>query len=164
MPGNDLTDGFAGLRPGDRTRFTKTVGETDITLFAGISGDFARNHVDEAYMARSGAGGRIAHGALLVAYMSAASTRMTDRLPDDSELIPVSLGYDRIRFLRPVRIGDTVTVDYEVASVDAGARRGAAAVEVRNQRGELVAVATHVFALAPRDRLFLGADGPPESG
>jgi acyl dehydratase len=162
MSESGMTDGFAGLRPGDRSRFTKTVGETDVYLFAGISGDFARNHVDETYMARSGAGGRIAHGALIVAYMSAASTRMTDRLPDEAELVPVSRGYDRIRFLKPVRIGDTVTVDYAIEAIDRSALRGTAAIEARNQRGELVAVATHAFALAGRDRLFPGADRAAE--
>ena len=54
---------------GDATQFSKTVGETDVTLFAGITGDLSPNHVNEAYMLGSPYGGRIAHGALLVGYM-----------------------------------------------------------------------------------------------
>ena len=49
---------------GDSVSFSKTVGESDVYLFAGITGDLAPNHVDEEYMKRSSYGGRIAHGAL----------------------------------------------------------------------------------------------------
>ena len=61
---------------GDTTSFTKTVGEYDVYGFAGISGDFAPNHVDKAYMEKSSYGRLIAHGALLVGYMSTCSTQM----------------------------------------------------------------------------------------
>ena len=40
------------VKPGDRVTFSKTVGETDVYLFAGITGDFSVNHVNEQYMAR----------------------------------------------------------------------------------------------------------------
>ena len=53
------------VKPGDSVSFAKTVGETDIYLFAGITGDFAVNHVNEQYMARSKYGKRIAHGVLM---------------------------------------------------------------------------------------------------
>ena len=49
----------------------KTVSETDVYLFAGVSGDFHPNHVDEEYMRGTRYGRRVAHGALLVAFMSA---------------------------------------------------------------------------------------------
>ena len=55
-----------GVEVGDSTRFAKTVGETDVYLFAGITGDFAANHVNEQAMAETGFGRRFAHGALLV--------------------------------------------------------------------------------------------------
>jgi len=48
---------------GDQVRFTKTVGESDVYLFAGITGDFADNHINEEYMKKSSYGRRIAHGA-----------------------------------------------------------------------------------------------------
>ena len=64
---------------GDTTSFSKTVSESDVYLFAGISGDFAPNHVNKAYMEKSGYGRLIAHGALLVGFMSTCSTRIAER-------------------------------------------------------------------------------------
>ena len=61
---------------GDSTSFSKTVSESDVYLFAGISGDFAPNHVNKAYMEKSGYGRLIAHGALLVGFMSTCSTQV----------------------------------------------------------------------------------------
>lgn len=119
----------------------KTVGETDIYLFAGISGDFAPNHVDEEYMKQTRYGRRIAHGALLVAYMSQASTKMCTGLPGTI----VSYGYDRIRFPAAVFIGDTVAVTYEIAEKDVAAGKVFSKVTCTNQRGEVVAAATHIL-------------------
>ncbi len=132
------------VKIGDRVTFAKTVGESDVYLFAGITGDFAVNHVNEQYMTRSRYGRRIAHGALLVGFMSTCSTMMVERSGGLSgEETPVSLGYDRIRFLGPVFIGDTVTLTYTIASVDPGKRESVADIQVVNQSGELVAVAQH---------------------
>jgi 3-hydroxybutyryl-CoA dehydratase len=133
------------LRVGDRAQFSKTVGESDVYLFAGISGDFGPNHVNEAYMRNTVFGGRIAHGALLVAYMSAASTMICANLVAQNEETPVNLGYDRIRFLRAVRLGDTITVNYSVTEVDVAKRRAVCDVQVVNQDGELAVVATNIL-------------------
>jgi acyl dehydratase len=132
---------MAGLPVGKRVEVRKTVGETDVYLFAGISGDFSPNHVDEEYMKATKYGRRIAHGALMVAYMSQASTKMCAGLPGTI----VSYGYDRIRFPGAVFIGDTVTVAYEIAERDEKARKSFAKVTVTNQRGEVVAAATHIL-------------------
>ena len=110
-------DGGATRR--ERVEVRKTVGETDVYLFAGISGDFSPNHVDEEYMKATKYGRRIAHGALMVAYMSQASTKMCGGLPGTI----VSYGYDQIRFPGAVFIGDTVTVSYEIAERDEAARK-----------------------------------------
>jgi acyl dehydratase len=131
---------------GDRVEFSKTVGESDVYLFAGITGDLSWNHTNEQYMSTSRYGRRIAHGALLVGFMSTASTMMIDRgvkegIPDT----PVSLGYDRIRFLAAVYLGDTVTVTYTIAEVDPDRKRSRSDIEVRNQHGETVAVGQHVL-------------------
>lgn len=136
---------------GDRVEFRKTVGESDVYLFAGITGDFAPNHVDEEYMKASPFGGRIAHGALLVGFMSTTSTMMIDScvrkgIPET----PVSLGYDRIRFLGPVYINDTITVAYTIRAVDRDRMRTRADVVVTNQTGETVAVAEHILKWVPR--------------
>jgi len=61
------------------------------------------------------------------------------------ETTPVSLGYDRVRFLAPVFIGDTVTLTYTIAEVDAQKRQSLADIEVMNQNGVLVAVARHIL-------------------
>ena len=57
----------------------------------------------------------------------------------------VSYGYDRIRFPRLVFIGDTVTVTYEIVERDLAAARTLARVTCTNQRGEVVAAATHIL-------------------
>jgi 3-hydroxybutyryl-CoA dehydratase len=130
---------------GDATSFSKTVGEYDVYAFAGISGDFAPNHVNKAYMEKSSYGRLIAHGALLVGYMSAASTQMAEKSRADPGVTGVSLGYDRMRFLAPVFFGDTITVNYTVASIDREKLRATADIKITNQDGTLVAVATHLL-------------------
>ena len=131
---------------GDRVSFAKTVGETDIYLFAGITGDFSVNHVNEQYMARSKYGRRIAHGALIVGYMSTCSTMMIDKCQGTAlGETPVSPGYDKVRFLGPVFIGDTVTLTYTIVEVDAQKRQSVSDIKVVNQNDDLVAVARHVL-------------------
>ena len=58
---------------------------------------------------------------------------------------PVSLGYDRIRFIKPVYINDTVTVTYTISEVDTKQRRSVSNIEVVNQTGDTVAVAQHIL-------------------
>jgi len=138
------------LQPGLEVSFSKTVGETDVYLFAGITGDFSSNHVNEAVMARSKYGRRIAHGALMIGFMSTASTKMIEtHCRDVVGETAVSLGYDRIRFLAAVYIGDTVTVSYRVKEVDPERRRATSEITVHNQRNELVAVGRHILKWVP---------------
>ncbi len=139
VTGNSIDDVPIGLR----TQTRKTVSESDVYLFAGITGDFDANHVDEQYCQGTSFGHRIAHGALVVGYMSAASTAILH----DFDRPMVSVGYDRIRFLKPVFFGDTLTVDYEITEVQRERERTLAKIEVKNQNGELVAVATHIMQL-----------------
>ena len=139
------------LSPGDTVRFAKTVSESDVYLFAGVTGDLAPAHVNDQLMKTTGYGQRIAHGALLVGFMSTTSTLMVATAKDahDRGETPVSLGYDRIRFVKPVFMGDTVTLEYRVASVDPERRRSYAEISVTNQHGELVAVASHILKWVP---------------
>lgn len=130
---------------GETVKFSKTVGESDVYLFAGITGDFSGHHVNEEYMRGSVFGQRIVHGALLVGFMSTASAMMLARwLAKGIEGTPISLGYDRIRFVKPVFIGDTISVVYTIASIDPERNRSTARVEITNQRGEVVAVGEHI--------------------
>ena len=125
--------------------FRKTVSESDVYLFAGITGDLSPNHVDEEFMKGTPYGGRIAHGALLVGYMSGCSTDIVEKCESMRAFQPVSLGYDKIRFLKGVRIGDTIHLDYKITSVDEIKNRTMADITIHNQRGDLVAVATHIM-------------------
>jgi len=131
------------IEVGLSTRFSKTVSESDVYLFAGITGDLDPNHVDEEYCKRTSLGHRVAHGALIVGYMSAASTRILE----DFERPMVSVGYDRIRFIKPVYLGDTINIEYVITSLDRELERIISKVEVRNQQGELVCVADHIMQL-----------------
>ncbi len=134
------------VQTGDEVRFSKTVGESDVYMFAGITGDFSGNHVNEEYMKKSSYGRRIAHGALMIGFMSTASTMMIDKSrQSDMDETPVSLGYDRIRFIAPVYLGDTVTVTYRIQEVEADRRRSRSEITVTNQDGETVAVGQHIL-------------------
>jgi 3-hydroxybutyryl-CoA dehydratase len=139
MSGDTIDDIPVGLK----TRVTKTVSESDVYLFAGITGDFDPNHVDEEYTRKTSLGHRVAHGALIVGYTSAASTRILQ----DFDRPMVSVGYDRVRFLKPVYFGDTLTIDYVIESVEHERERTIAKIEVKNQKDELVAVLTHIMQL-----------------
>jgi acyl dehydratase len=125
---------------GHVTTFSKTVSESDVYLYGGIVGDLARNHVDSQYMASTPYGRRVAHGNLILGYTAAASTRKLEEIGGDC----VSYGYDRVRFVRPVYIGDTVNVTYRIERVVPEEGKSFSTVEVANQDGELCLVATHI--------------------
>ena len=72
----------------------------------------------------------------------------------------VSLGYDRIRFLAPVYLGDTVTVDYRITAIDPERNRASAEIRITNQHDTLVAVATHLMKWVANDRPM----PPPQPG
>jgi acyl dehydratase len=140
------------VQVGDQVQFAKTVGESDVYLFAGITGDLSSNHVNEEVMKRSAYQRRIAHGALLIGFMSTTSTLMIEKAGMieksggvGADETPVSLGYDRIRFLAPVFIGETITVTYRIVEVDPARRRSRSEIEVTNQDGTLVAVGQHLL-------------------
>lgn len=135
---------------GQSIRFSKTVSESDVYLFAGITGDLSDVHCNEQYMETSAFGHRIAHGVLSMGFMSTASTVMfTPYVDKYVGLTPVSLGYDRVRFVGPVFFGDTVTVSYTIDRLDGAKNRTFSNVEVRNQRGEVVAAAVHIMKWVP---------------
>jgi acyl dehydratase len=86
-------------------------------------------------------GGRIVQGALLVGLTAGCSSILCTRLPGPV----VSYGYDRVRFIRGVRLGDTITVRYVIARKDKAEAKTFADITLTNQRGETVAVATHIL-------------------
>lgn len=122
---------FEELSVGDEADFTKTVTEADVTLFAGITGDFNPAHVNEEAARRGRFGGRIAHGMLTAGLVSAV---LGTRLPGPG---CIYVG-QTLRFTRPVRIGDTVTARVEVTELRPEGRRVILETTCRNQEGETV--------------------------
>jgi acyl dehydratase len=138
---------------GDRVSFSKTVSESDVYLFAGVTGDLSDVHCNEEFMSKSAFGRRIAHGVLTMGLMSTTSTLMyTPHVSSYVGLTPVSQGYDRVRFMGPVFFGDTVTVTYTIAKLQGDRRRALADVVATNQRGETVATAVHIMRWVPLER------------
>ena len=111
--------------------FSKTVTEADVVMFAGVTGDFNPAHVDAVAAEKGPFGGRIAHGMLSASFIS---TVLAMRLPGPGTIY-LSQG---LRFLRPVRIGDTVTAKVQVVETMAAKRRVRLATWVENQDGEKV--------------------------
>ena len=135
---SETGSGAIPLEIGDSVSFAKTVGESDVYLFAGITGDFSPNHVNKEGTPYKE---RIAHGVLSVGFASTTSTLMIEKSGGKA----VSLGYDRIRFIGPIFIGDTVTVTYTISEIDEENLRTRANIEVVNQRGEVCTVAQHIL-------------------
>jgi acyl dehydratase len=135
-----------GIAAGESARFTKTITERDLLLTAEITGDHDPLHVDADYAARTPYGQRIAHGALVLGLLSATASAIAHRaIANGAEGTPVSLGYDRVRFLKPVFIGDTLTAHYEVEATDEAGGRSESACRVLNQAGETCLVARHIM-------------------
>ena len=124
------------LTIGRSAEVTRTAGDADIRAFADVSGDHNPVHLDEAFAATTPFGGRIAHGMLSGAWISAL---IAGELPGPGSIYlsqtmvfkrPVRIGdevitppLDNGTILRPVKIGDAVTVRAEVTAVDPDKRR-----------------------------------------
>jgi acyl dehydratase len=111
-----------------------------VYAFAGITGDFYK-HTTEAYMHTTQYGARIAHGVLLLGYVSTVSGQVADLF---GERLAVTYGYDRVRFIKPVFFGDTITVRHEITEYDVETDFFAR-VTITNQRSEVVAAAVHII-------------------
>ncbi len=131
------------LKVGDNCEFTKTISESDVYGFAGITGDFSRMHTDEVFMQTTEFGTRIVHGVLSFALGSTASTLIQSQM--HAPLPSLSYGYDRLRFVKPVYIGDTLRATYTVREVDDSKLRSLADVRVYNQHGDVCVAATHIL-------------------
>ncbi len=118
----------------------RTITETDVVQFAGLSGDFVELHTNEEYAKKSPFGRRIAHGALVFSISTGLMTQM-DLLHDT---VLAFYGIDRLRFTKAVFIGDTVRVVKKVADLARKEQGGVVTFEtaVLNQNGETVLVYT----------------------
>jgi 3-hydroxybutyryl-CoA dehydratase len=115
----------------------RTITESDLVSFAGLTGDFHPLHTDAEWAAASEFGGRIAHGMLLLSYS-------VGLVPLDPDHVLALRGFERVAFKRPVRIGDTIHVDGELESKKPLDERSGLVVfawRIVNQRGEAAALA-----------------------
>ncbi len=131
---------------GLKAEFRKTVTETDVVLFSGLTGDFDPLHIDEEFAKKTIYGRRLVHGALITSFMMTAASIAAQAAP---EFVLPSIGLDRLRHTGPVFIGDTMTVNYLVTGAEPARNRYTADVEVKNQRNETVGIATHIFKAIP---------------
>jgi 3-hydroxybutyryl-CoA dehydratase len=122
---------FEELYIGQAAEFTKTVTETDVVMYAGITGDFNPMHVDEVAASKSRFGSRIAHGMLTAGFISAG---IGMKLPGPGA---VYMG-QTLRFTKPVRIGDTVTARLEVIELIPEKKRLKLSTKCTNQDGTVL--------------------------
>lgn len=116
---------------GDVAEFSKTVTETDIILYAGITGDFNPVHIDKEYAEKTMFKSRIAHGMLSAGFIS---TLLGMHLPGPGTIYMKQ----ELNFLAPVRIGDTLTARAEVMEIVESKKRVVLRTTCTNQNGTLV--------------------------
>jgi acyl dehydratase len=125
----------------------RTVTEADIVAFAGISGDYNPLHIDAEYCKQTPFGERIAHGPLIYAMVAGLLFQL--HLYDDTLI--AFLGFDSLKFTRPVKPGDTVHARIKVLEKreTSNPERGVMKrqLQVLNQRGEVVQEGVQAFLL-----------------
>lgn len=129
---------FEDFEIGDEaTTAARTITETDIVNFAALSGDWNELHTNKEFAAGGPFGQRIAHGALIFS----VSTGLTVRLGQTADTVIAFYGLDRLRFVKPVFIGDTIRVRQQVREKAARDERSGLLTmlnEVLNQKDEVV--------------------------
>jgi acyl dehydratase len=138
-------DFVAGTR---RETIGRTITETDVVLHAGQTGDFYPHHMDAEWCRTQPFGQRMAHGTLVFS----VAVGMTAGAINSRAM---SYGYDRLRFIKPVFLNDTIHVRVSIKELREDAKRPAhgivvEALEVLNQRGETVLVADHLLLVERR--------------
>lgn len=125
----------------------RTITEADIVIHAGHTGDFFPHHMDAAWCKENSEfGQRVAHGTMTI---SIASGMLTS----DINPLSFSYGYDRVRFVRPVFINDTIRAVSTIAGTREDPKRDDRGfvdedVKVLNQNDEVVLIFTHVYSVA----------------
>ena len=121
----------------------RTITETDVILHAGHSGDFFPHHVDAEFARKTSFGERIAHGTMTFTIGIGLTA---------SQINPVAFtyGYDRLRFPKPVFIGDTIYTRVTIKAKEEDAKRPGfgrvvEACEVINHRGDVVLYCEHIL-------------------
>ncbi len=131
-----------------RTSTGRTITEADVVLHAGQTGDFYPHHVDAEWCRTQPFGQRIAHGTLV---FSVAVGQTAGEINPEA----FSYGYDRLRFIKPVFLGDTLTTRCTVKETRDDPKRPqhgvvVELVEATNQRGETVLACEHLLMVRRR--------------
>ena len=119
------------IKVGDKEKFTKTVSEVDVYLFAGITGDFNPVHINEIYANKTFFKTRIAHGMLLAGLIS---TVVGNKLPGSGTIYVKQ----EFNFLAPAYIGDTITAIVEVLEIIGDINRVKLKTTCLNQHGTTI--------------------------
>ena len=122
--------------------------ETDFVVHAGHTGDFFPHHMDAEFMKRSAFGQRIAHGTMVFAIGVGLTATLINP-------VAFSYGYDKLRFIRPVFIGDTIRTRVTISAKEDDPRRLTQGrvvehCEVLNQKDEVVLAADHILLVERR--------------
>ena len=131
-----------------RRSMGRTITEADIVLHAGQTGDFYPHHMDAAWCATQEFGQRMAHGTLIFSVgIGMTASTINPRA--------MSYGYDRLRFVRPVFIGDTIAVTATIKEKRDHPRRTGHGIvveliEIMNQRQETVLACEHLYLIEQR--------------
>ncbi|WP_291911875.1 MaoC/PaaZ C-terminal domain-containing protein [Chitinophaga sp. CB10] len=134
----------------DEKRKTKgrTITETDIVLHAGQSGDFFPHHMDEEWCKTQPFKRRIAHGTLIFTVAIGLTAELVNE-------VSMTYGYDRLRFIAPVFIGDTIHVHVTIKEKKDHKKPGMGLVtelvEAYNQQGQLVMLCEHLLLVHKKD-------------
>ena len=136
---------FDEISIGQTASYTKTIEESDIQLFAAVSGDVNPVHLDADFAATTQFGERIAHGRLTGAFISAA---LAMELPGPGTIY---LGQS-LSFRRPVKIGDQITVELEVTEKKEDKKFVTLECTALNQDGKTVVTGT-AEVMAPAEKL-----------
>ena len=131
------------VKIGDKATFTKTVADEDIQAFARVTGDNQPLHLDDAFAAKTRFKKRIAHGMISAGFISAV---LGTKLAPNA--VVVYLG-QQMRFRLPVAIGDTITAEAEVTSIDEARRIVTLRTDCRNQNGDAVLTGEATVLLDP---------------
>lgn len=131
-----------------RKTFGRTITEADIVLHAGHSGDFFPHHMDAEWCAGEEFGQRVAHGTMIFTIGVGLTATVINP-------VAFSVGYDRLRFVKPVHIGDTIHTEVEIIKKFPDERRDnfgrvIESTAVINQDGATVLYCEHIYLVQMR--------------
>jgi monoamine oxidase len=131
-----------------RETFGRTITEADFVIHAGHSGDFFPHHTDAEWCKTQPFGQRIAHGTMTFTIGIGLTASLVNP-------VAFTYGYERLRFPKPVHIGDTIHTRITIASKEPDPKRPqfgrvVEKIEVLNQRGETVMACEHILLVEKR--------------